>query len=84
MVYELDFQVGNTKCILVSVQPFNTPSKREVKYYEHCHPCFEFHYVEEGSSTFLCNKKQITISKKQWICYYKSPKMKDLLKTGFY
>ena len=65
MVYELDFQVGNTKCILVSVQPFNTPSKREGKYYEHCHPCFEFHYVEDGSSTLLCNKKQITISKNQ-------------------
>lgn len=65
MVYELDFQVGNTKCILVNVQPFNTPTKREGKYYEHCHPCFEFHYIETGTSTFLCDKRKIAVTKNQ-------------------
>ena len=62
MVYELDFQIGNTKCLLVNVQPFNVPSERVGKYYEHCHPCFELHYIERGEATFLCNKKAVTVS----------------------
>ena len=65
MVYELDFQVGNTRCMLASIQPFNTPKNREGDYYEHCHPCFELHYVELGTATFLCAKKCITLSENQ-------------------
>ncbi len=65
MVYELEFWIGNTKCILVDVQPFNTRVQAEEKYFEHCHPCFEFHYVEEGNSTFLCDKRCISVSKNQ-------------------
>lgn len=65
MVYELEFSIGNTNCMLADIQPFNTPAKREKKYYEHCHPCFEFHYIEAGKATFLCAKKPITISENQ-------------------
>ncbi len=65
MVYELEFWIGNTKCILADVHTLNTRTRTEEKYFEHCHPCFEFHYVEEGNSTFLCNKICISVSKNQ-------------------
>lgn len=61
MTYELEFSIGNTRCMLVDVQPFNTPAQRVGKYYEHCHPCFEFHYIESGKATYLCAEKCITI-----------------------
>ena len=65
MVYDLEFWIGNTKCVLADVTPFSTRAHNNGKYYEHCHPCFEFHYIEEGASVFSCNKNNITVSKDQ-------------------
>jgi len=65
MDYELDFRIGNTKCILANVSLINSRAEAEEKYFEHLHPCFEFHCVEQGKSTFLCDKKYISVSKNQ-------------------
>ena len=60
MRYELDFTVGNISCMFVDIQPYNTENERQGKYYEHYHPCFEIHYIEEGEATFLCGKETVT------------------------
>ena len=57
MLYELEFFIGNTSCTLIEIQPYNTPSLRQGRYYEHYHSCFELHYVESGSAEYICGKK---------------------------
>ena len=62
MRYELDFAIGNISCMIVDIQPYNTENERQGKYYEHYHPCFEIHYIEEGEATFLCGKGTVAVT----------------------
>ena len=57
MRYDLDFFIGSVTCMLVELQPDNSVERRQGKYYEHYHPCFEFHYIERGESSYLCGNK---------------------------
>jgi len=61
MLYELEFTVGGVSCMLVDLQPDNRELRRQGKYYEHYHPCFELHYIEKGEATYLCGKKTVAV-----------------------
>lgn len=65
MLYELEFTVGNVKCVLINTQPDNTPTQRLGKYYEHYHSCFEIHYVVSGEAKYLCGKNSLTLSERE-------------------
>jgi len=61
MLYELEITVGGVSCMLVDLQPDNRELRRQGKYYEHYHPCFELHYIEKGEATYLCGKKTVAV-----------------------
>ena len=61
MLYELEFTVGGVSCMLVDLQPDNRELRRQGKYYEHYHPCFELHYIEKGEASYLCGKKTVAV-----------------------
>ena len=53
-VYNLDFFVGETPCVLVSVNPKTETPKKDPSYYDHYHHGFELHYCFKGEVSFLC------------------------------
>lgn len=60
MQYELEFKIGEECCVLLDIQSGGV-LKRAGKYYEHYHPCFEFHYVTEGEVVYLCQGNVLTL-----------------------
>ncbi len=58
--YGLDFSIGNTHCQLMHIQQGFSP-ERSTPYYYHQHLYFEFHYVEKGTTEFLCQEKPLQL-----------------------
>ena len=59
---DIDFMIGGVFCLLMDIQPDNSVERREGTYYEHCHPCYELHYVQSGKVEYVCNQKMLTVT----------------------
>ena len=59
--HTLDFKIGELTCQIINVQTENGVKSTNNTYYEHYHSSPEFHYIENGSCEFICNRKSIQV-----------------------
>ena len=59
--YELEFSVGSVTGRLIGISPNFSHSEDKSTYYEHNHAGIELHYIKEGSCTFICDKKLVSL-----------------------
>ena len=64
-LYNIKYRVGEIDCVLLFVQPDNSPSKRIGTYYEHRHPCLELHYCISGYTDYSIDKREVRLSSGQ-------------------
>lgn len=58
--YELHFSVGEIDCVIMDI---GTDLRvQEHRYYQHCHPGFELHYISKGYFDISSEKKKLRIS----------------------
>lgn len=58
--YELHFSVGQIDCVLMDIG--TDLHIKEHRYYQHCHPGFELHYISEGYFDISGEKKKLRVS----------------------
>ena len=58
--YELRFSIGQIQCILMDVG--TDLQVQEHRYYQHCHPGFELHYISKGYFDLSSEKKKLRVS----------------------
>lgn len=66
MFVALDFFVGELKCRIISID-INNCAGEDARYYDHNHFCTELHWIEEGDSDYICDKKRYHIDAGQFI-----------------
>lgn len=63
--YELHFSVGQIDCILMDIG--TDLHIKEHRYYQHCHPGFELHYIFDGYFEITGEKKKLRVSAGQLV-----------------